>query len=391
MSTHVAPAHHDLWAGVSEGEPAGFAIVGTGYRTEYFLRIAAALPDRLQVTALFGRNESRALELGDRFGVPIVSDFEALVRTRPGFVLVCVAWGPTPGFIKQAVAAGLPVLTETPPAPDAAGLRDLWADVGGGDAPVQVAEQYQFQPMHAARIAIARSGLLGIPQAAHSWHCHGYHGVSLIRLLLGTGGVEATVQGFASPERLLSRPGRADESAPLEESTTNRILARFDFGAAGADTSGGYGIFEFDGTQYWSPIRSRGVAVRGTRGELVTDDVRWFGPDDTPLSAPLVRHAGGVDGDMTAHALWRISLGGDVVYTNPVAPARLHDDEIAGAETLGRMVTFANTGRPFYPLADGCQDHYLSLLMDEAVLSAAPVQAEAQPWADDLLVGADRS
>jgi hypothetical protein len=92
---------------------------------------------------------------------------------------------------------------------------------------------------------------------------------------------------------------------------------------------------------------------------------------------------------MTAHALWRISFADETVYTNPVAPARLHDDEIAGAEMLGRMVTFANTGTPFYPLADGCQDHYLSMLMDEASAGGQVVQAEPQPWAGSLMVGTD--
>ena len=379
MTTPVTP-DESLWAGAG-GEPAGVAIIGTGYRTEYFLKIAAAIPERLRVTALLGRNAERAAELGERYHVPVADDFEALVRSGPAFVLVCVAWGPTPDFIRQAVAAGLPVLSETPPAPDLDGLRRLWSDLGP-EAPVQVAEQYQFQPMHAARIVLARSGLLGIPQAAHSWHCHGYHGVSLLRILLGASGIDAQVQGFTSSEKVLSRAGRADESSPLAEADAKRTFARLDFGDR-------YGIFEFDGTQYWSPIRSRGIAVRGSRGELVTNDVRWFADDGTPMTADLRRQDGGVDGDMTAHALWRISFAGETVYTNPVAPARLHDDEIAGAEMLGRMVTFANTGTPFYPLADGCQDHYLSMLMDEASSSGQVVQADPQPWADSLLVGTD--
>jgi predicted dehydrogenase len=379
MTMPVTPDNR-LWAGL-RGEPAGFAVVGTGFRTEYFLQIAAALPDRLRVTALLGRNAERAAELGRRYGVPVAADFDALVASRPAFVLVCVAWGPTPDFIRQAVAAGLPVLTETPPAPDLDRLRRLWSDLGP-DAPVQVAEQYQFQPMHAARIVIARSGLLGVPQAAHSWHCHGYHGISLLRILLGATGTGARVQGFTSAERVLSRPGRADPSSPLAEADTKRTFARFEFGDR-------YGIFEFDGTQYWSPIRSRGIAVRGSRGELVTNDVRWFADDGTPMAGHLRRQDGGVDGDMTAHALWRISFADETVYTNPVAPARLHDDEIAGAEVLGRMVTFVKTARPFYPLADGCQDHYLSMLMDQAASSGQIVQAEPQPWAASLLVGAD--
>ena len=54
----------------------------------------------------------------------------------------------------------MPVLAETPPAPDLKGLIQLSKDLPG-NARVQVAEQYPFQPLHAARLALARSGKLG--------------------------------------------------------------------------------------------------------------------------------------------------------------------------------------------------------------------------------------
>ena len=50
---------------------------------------------------------------------------------RPDFVIVSVPWPVTPGATRELVAAGVPVLAETPPAPDLDGLRALWADVGG--------------------------------------------------------------------------------------------------------------------------------------------------------------------------------------------------------------------------------------------------------------------
>ena len=51
-----------------------------------------------------------------------------------------------------ASAAQVPLLVETPVAADFDGLLHVWALVQAG-ARIQVAEQYQFQPTNAARLA----------------------------------------------------------------------------------------------------------------------------------------------------------------------------------------------------------------------------------------------
>ncbi|MEK8108137.1 hypothetical protein NKG94_30430 [Micromonospora sp. M12] len=42
---------------------------------------------------------------------------ELLAHERPDFVLVSVPWPVTPDVTRELVAAGVPVLAETPPAP----------------------------------------------------------------------------------------------------------------------------------------------------------------------------------------------------------------------------------------------------------------------------------
>ena len=54
-------------------------------------------------------------------------------------------WAAMPDAIREVVGHRMPVLAETPPAPDLPGLRTLWTDVGG-TGPVQVAEQYLLMP-----------------------------------------------------------------------------------------------------------------------------------------------------------------------------------------------------------------------------------------------------
>jgi hypothetical protein len=59
----------------------------------------------------------------------------------------------------------------------------------------------------------------------------------------------------------------------------------------------------------------------------------------------------------------------------------LTDDEIAVASCLEKMDQYAHTDQDFYSLAEGSQDHYLSLMIDEAVKTGAKIRTESQPWA----------
>ena len=161
-----------------------FGIIGSGWRTEFFLRIAQLLPDRFDVAAVLARRPERARELRQVWGVKAVTALPDLLATpEMQFVIVCVSQPAAPAFIEEASAAGFPILTETPPAPTLDGLLQLQKLVAQG-ARIQVAEQYHLQPMHAARISLVRSGKLGAMQHVNLSVAHGYHGTSLLRLLL---------------------------------------------------------------------------------------------------------------------------------------------------------------------------------------------------------------
>ena len=78
---------------------------------------------------------------------------DAITGAPADFVVAAVPWSATPQVILEAVAADMPVLSETPPAADVPGLLELWSQVGGSGL-VQVAEQYPLYPGHAARIQL---------------------------------------------------------------------------------------------------------------------------------------------------------------------------------------------------------------------------------------------
>jgi predicted dehydrogenase len=354
--------------------PIDFAIVGGGWRAEFFLRIARALPERFRISGMVVRDAAKGKAMTDAWGVPTHRDLDALLQAgKPGFVIVSVPQPAAPGIIAELAARNLPILTETPPAPTLAGLLDLWALVGKG-AKIQVAEQYIYQPLHAARLALARSGKLGDVSFTHVSSCHGYHGTSLIRHFLGIGFENATVTGRAFESTIVGGPGRAGPPSAEKLGASRQVIAQLDFGNR-------LGVYDFTGDQYFSWIRSLGVLIRGSRGEIRDTRLRYLVDYLTPIEAELLRQDKGPNGNL--EGLWHkgIIAGSEWVYTNPFPYAPLSDDEVAIATTLAGMQRYVETGEDVYSFAEAAQDQLLSLAIDEAVKSGGSVTTTTQPWA----------
>jgi predicted dehydrogenase len=129
------------WRGAERGPTDDLRDVGSGWRSAFFLRLARAAPDRFRVTGVVTRSAQRGAEVAARWGVPTYrSAADLLAVGTLDYVIVSVPWAVTPDATRELVGLGAHVLAETPPAPDLAGLRALWADVGAGGR-VQVAEQ----------------------------------------------------------------------------------------------------------------------------------------------------------------------------------------------------------------------------------------------------------
>ena len=56
----------------------------------------------------------------------------------------------------------------------------------------------------------------------------------------------------------------------------------------------------------------------------------------------------------------------------PAGPGRLSDVEIAVGTCLETMAHYVKRGESFYGLAEASQDHYLSLMIEQAMTSATP-------------------
>ena len=352
-----------------------FAIIGAGWRTDFFLRVAAAVPN-LEVAGVIARNPDRAGEIEALWGVPAFPDLaDLLAASRPDYVIASVSADSMADVCRQIAGRGLPVLAETPPATGIDGLQSLYEDLTESGAQIQVAEQYGAQPLHAARQAVVDSGLLGRVSQAHMSVCHGYHGISLIRRLLGAGFSLPTITAKQFTGPVVAGPDRSGPPDAERIVDAETELAWLDFGDR-------LGVYEFSLPQYRNAIRGQRVCIRGERGEILDERVTHLLDHLTPVTGSFVRHEAGRNGNLEGLHLKGLQLHDEWVYRNPVAPARLSDEEIAVGQMLLAMQRFVDTGEAFYSLAEACQDQYLALLVGEAMASGRPIDAVPQVWSD---------
>jgi predicted dehydrogenase len=347
-----------------------FGVIGTGWRSAFFCRLARMAPEHFRVTGVVSRSRT------EFEGVPVFRTAdELLAAERPDFVIVSVPWAVTPDATRELVGRGVGVLAETPPAPDLPGLRALWRDVGTSGL-VQVAEQYLLMPAHAARLAAVRDGLIGEPTSVQVSSTHLYHAVSMIRGLLGVGFEPATVsaRAFTAPlaDPVSAGDGWHGDAEPGDRSTT---LATLDFG-------GRMGLYDFTDNQWWNPLRTRRIIVRGSTGELVDDRAVRLVDARTVVESHFVRRQTGLDLNLEGFDLDHISLDGRVLYRNPFTGARFSEDDLGVALLLLRTGAWARGEGPGpYPLAEGLQDHLLSLAIQESLESGGDARTGVEAWA----------
>ncbi|MFS0866159.1 Gfo/Idh/MocA family protein [Microbacterium sp. 179-B 1A2 NHS] len=354
-------------------DPVRFAIIGTGWRSEFHLRMAAAAPDRLEAVAVLARSDDSAARVAE-WGVRVVRTIDELLAMRPDFVIASVTWPAMPGVVTELVERGIRVLAETPPAPDADGLRSLWGAVGSSGL-VQVAEQYMLMPGHAARLEVIRSGAIGTPTAVQVASTHLYHATSMIRSFLDAGMAEATVsaRSFTAPlVDPLSPRGWSEDLSPKDRTT---LIGTLDFG------DGRMGLYDFVDNQWWNPLLSRRVVVRGTHGEVADDTVRRMAGSDV-LTSPITYRRTGIDLNLEGNDVVTAAFEGRIVYRNPWVGTRLSEDDIAVASLLELTGRWAREEGPApYPLADACQDHLLGLAMEQSARTGADVRVAREAWA----------
>lgn len=163
--------------------PLSFVIVGSGWRSLFYVRIARKFPEQFQLKYLLCRTWEKAEKMAAEYGVPATASSEVCEQANPDFVVVAVNKASLFAETRKWALKGFPVLCETPAAVSVEHLKELWTLVQNG-ARIQIAEQYHRYPIMAAGLKAISEGRLAEPYAVRLSVAHDYHGVSLIRRML---------------------------------------------------------------------------------------------------------------------------------------------------------------------------------------------------------------
>ena len=353
------------------------AVVGAGWRADFYIRIALLMPDKFEIAGIVARKKDVRNALAHKYGVPTFSSVSQLLnQKKPDYAVSCVSWASNPSVVEELVKAGVHVLCETPPAPNEEDLDKLWLAVGSSEL-VQVAEQYLKLPGHASRLTIAQSGTIGDVTSVEVSSTHGYHAVSIMRGFLQSGFEPAVVstQQFAAP--LVDPLARDGWNKDLSAKNAKTTISLIDFGNAKS------GIYNFVDNQWHNQLRHRRIVIRGSKGEIVDDTVIRLVDGPAITTSKIERYQLGYDLNLDGYDTDHLSFDGKVIFRNPFVGFRFMDEEIAIAQLMIQMSGWIGGIAPApYPLRDACQDQLISLAIDKSIATGTSITTQKPVWAD---------
>ena len=311
-----------------------FAVIGSGWRSLFYVRIAKALPDMFELTALLCRGQEKADRIQKEYGIHTTTSEDEIIASKPDFVVSAVNKSSMSDVVRYWAAKGIPVLSETPAGLDIDTLKAIRQDVENG-ARIQVAEQYFLYPSIKAVIDECKSGTIGEPVSLTISAMHDYHAASVIRRMLDTGLEDVTVTGKTFSMKV------TDTRTRYEVLTEGRVVEKEEKHLIMEYADGKTAFYDFMSDQYRSPIRNRYINLRGTRGEIINDTVYYLDKDNLAACKKL-----------------------DI--TNPYGYAGLSEDEAAITGILLGMKEYVDKGKEVYPMNEALYDAYMGILMCEA-------------------------
>lgn len=101
-----------------------FIVVGSGWRSLFYWRIAQALPERFELCAMLCRTEEKAEKMHREYGVPVSTSAKQCAALHPDLVVVAVNKASIAAVSTEWLARGFAVLCETPAALEEDALPD---------------------------------------------------------------------------------------------------------------------------------------------------------------------------------------------------------------------------------------------------------------------------
>lgn len=298
-----------------------FILFGTGWRSDFYRRIARALPNEFPVPAVYTRHEERIKAISQE-GFFCTSSMEEALSFAHDAVIVASGPAGLADTLEYLQSKGENIITET----SYLSLSDedtKRCSLIEGFA----MEQYPYYPVFKAVSALLPR--IGKVQEFRLSMLHNHHAAAMMRKVF-----PQCIEGFdikcldhkASITKTDDRHGRCTTGESQDYTRKIRILT-------GKGDSPWLFVNDFSTNQYHTYLIPSSFEIRGEKGVLTNTGISYADEHGIVISDTFRRH---FDGDSTNGSLTlsHITCLGQVVYTSPFYGASLNDDELAIASML---------------------------------------------------------
>ena len=310
-------------------------IVGSGWRSLFFVRVIKAMPDKFNLLAMLTRSEETALRVASENGIYVTTKEKECVNLNPDLVVVATSKTNIVDTAIKWANYGFEVLMETP-----AGISE--EDFGKFETcnckdKISVAEQYHRYPIYQAIKRVMETGILGNINDMVMSLCHDYHAVSLMRFFFGNIDGAKVLFNTEYPINVLETGNRGGVKYDGSLKEYKRSIALLEFSA------NRHATYDFSSLLYHTEIANQGLIIRGSLGEY---------KDGEFIFAQEVKNTGSVDEihkeivekyryckekleiKYSGPEVEKICFKGKCLWTNPYLNLGFGNDEIAIADLL---------------------------------------------------------
>lgn len=296
-------------------------IVGSGWRSLFFVRVIKAMPDKFKLLAMLTRSEETALRVASENDIYVTTNEKECVNLNPDLVVVATSKTNIVDTAIKWANYGFEVLMETP-----AGISE--EDFSKFETcncidKISVAEQYHRYPIYQAIKSVLETGILGNINDMVMSLCHDYHAVSLMRFFFGNIDGAKVLFNTEYPINVLETGNRGGVKYDGSLKEYKRSIALLEFSA------NRHATYDFSSLLYHTEIANQGLTIRGSLGEYRDGEFVFAQEAEKYIycKEKLEIHYSGSEVE-------KICFKGKCLWTNPYLNLGFGNDEIAIADLL---------------------------------------------------------
>ena len=69
-----------------------FGLIGSGWRAEFYIRIAKAMPDVFELSGVLVRDEAKGRRFAKQMDVTVINTLDELEKTEPEYIVLAVKY-----------------------------------------------------------------------------------------------------------------------------------------------------------------------------------------------------------------------------------------------------------------------------------------------------------